>query len=149
MGSVMKLCAWVFVATETLAITPVAFAASGPPPGTPSIGQYVETVPTAKGGTTAGVAAVQSKRLSPAVMKRLRELNPVLAKRLEAIATSSTYGSPQEQSSITASPTGANPVDAAVTAVSGSSDTRVFWLLGAVIFVTTAMVWATARRHRA
>jgi hypothetical protein len=137
MGTVTKLCLCVCVAMSTLAVAPASLADSTPPPGTPSIGQYVETVPA------------QSKRLPPAVMKRLGALPPALAKRLEAIATSSTYGAPQGTSPNVASPTAANPVSAAVNAVSGAGDVRVFWLLGAVILVTTAMVWATARRQRA
>jgi hypothetical protein len=149
MGTVTKLCLCVCVAMSTLAVAPASLADSTPPPGTPSIGQYVETVPTAKGGSTAGVGSAQSKRLPPAVIKRLGALPPALAKRLEAIATSSTYGAPQGTSPNVASPTAANPVSAAVNAVSGAGDVHVFWLLGAVIVVTTAMVWATARRQRA
>jgi hypothetical protein len=151
MGSVTKLSVCSFAATAALSIVPAAFAGtSSPPPGTPSIGQYVETVPTAKGGSTAGVGTAKSKQLPPSIERRLRALPPAVARRLEAIATSSAYGAPQQGTSPNAvAPTAANPLSAAVTAVSGSSDTRVFWLLGAVIFVTTAMVWATARRHRA
>jgi hypothetical protein len=149
MGSATKLCVCACAAIGTLAGAPPAFANSPPPPGTPSIGQYVETVPTAKGGSTAGVGTAQSKKLPPDVERRLRSLPPAVAKRLRAIATSSAYGAPQQSASSTGNaPNAADPLSAAVNAVSGSSDTHIFWLLGAVIFVTTAMVWATARRHR-
>jgi hypothetical protein len=72
-----------------------------------------------------------------------------LTKRLESIATSSAYGAPQQGLSRPAAPNAQNPVSAAVSAATDSSDSHVFWLLGAVIVVTTSMVWATARRHRA
>jgi hypothetical protein len=145
-----KLSACSLAAAAALLTAPGALADdTSPPPGTPSIGQYVETVPTARGGATAGVGGTQAGQLSPAVARRLDAMNDPIARRLKAIATSSAYGAPQEGSSSTGTASAAGPFSAAITAVSGSSDTRIFWLLGAVIAVTTAMLWATARRHRA
>jgi hypothetical protein len=152
-----------------------------PPPGTPSIGQYVETVPTSNGGAAAGAGRKHAK-LPPKVAKAVRAHPDAVTKRLESVATSSAYGAPQrdltpqgeakaagsnsgnsgpagQQPKTPASqqpktpapkaPKAANPLSAAVSAVGDSGDSHVFWLLGAVIVVTTAMVWATARRHRA
>jgi hypothetical protein len=87
--------------------------------------------------------------LPPAVTKELDTRPDAVSKRLKAIATSSAYGAPQQGLSRPAESNAQNPVSAAVSAATDSSDSHVFWLLGAVIVVTTAMVWATARRHRA
>jgi hypothetical protein len=93
------------------------------------------------------------------VINHLRQHRSAVAQQLEAIATSSAYGAPQNKLSVAprsqgktppANPpsTFSNPLSAAVSAVSDSSDSHVFWLLAAMIVVTTTMVWATARRHR-
>jgi hypothetical protein len=135
-----------------LACSVPAFAVDRPPPvppPTPSIAQYVETVPTSQGGATAGSGKRNPNSLPPAVTKKLNAHPDAVTKRLESIATSSAYGAPQQDLSRPAEPNAQNPVSAAVSAATDSSDSHVFWLLGAVIVVTTAMVWATARRHRA
>jgi hypothetical protein len=145
-----KLSACSLAAAAALVTAPAALAeGTSPPPGTPSIGQYVETVPTAKGGSTAGVGTTRSGQLPPAVARRLAAMNDPIARRLKAIATSSAYGSPGHAQASNVSANTSGPFSAAITAVSGSSDTRIFWLLAAVVAVTTAMLWATARRHRA
>jgi hypothetical protein len=148
--SVTKLGSCVLAVAAALSLTSAAFANSpSPPPGTPSIGQYVETVPTAKGGSTAGVGTAQTTHLPPAIEARLRSLTPAVAKRLETIATSSAYGAPQQGSPSSGAANPSSSFSAAVASISGSSDKRIFWLLGTVIVVTTAMIVATARRHRA
>jgi hypothetical protein len=131
-----------------------------PPPGTPSIDQYVETIPTSQGGAAVNVGKTRARRLPPAITAKLRTRTDPVAKHLEEIATSSTYGAPQktlsppvrkgqrERINVAAEPEGENPLSAAVSAVSDSGDSHMFWLLAGVIVVTTAMVWATARRHR-
>jgi hypothetical protein len=135
-----------------LAFSAPALAVDRPPPvppPTPSIAQYVETVPTSQGGATTGPGKRNANLLPAAVTKKLDARPDAVSKRLKAIATSSAYGAPQQGLSRPAEPNAQNPVSAAVSAATDSSDSHIFWLLGAVIVVTTAMVWATARRHRA
>ncbi len=146
-----------------------AFAEEPPPPvppGTPSIDQYVETVPTSQGGISAGVGKPRGKPLPHRIAAKIHARPDAVTRRLETVATSSAYGAPQRDlsrpaktsreqrakpsaSTTPAQPKAANPLSAAVSAVSDSGDSHVFWLLAAVIVVTTTMVWATARRHRA
>jgi hypothetical protein len=78
-----------------------------------------------------------------------KQLDPT-AKRLEAVATSSDYGAPQRNLPSTPgySKTPENALAAAVSAVSDSGDSRFFWLLAAVLVVTTTMVWSSANRQR-
>jgi hypothetical protein len=152
MGSARSHVALSAVGVVALACSVPAFAVDRPPPvppPTPSIAQYVETVPTSQGGATAGSSKRNANSLPPAVTKKLNAHPDAVTKRLESIATSSAYGAPQEGLSRPAESNAQNPVSAAVSAATDSSDSHVFWLLGAVIVVTTAMVWATARRHRA
>ena len=76
---------------------------------------------------------------------------------LKAVATSSSYGAPQhelsaptknERAAKAARPANdSNALHAAVGSVSGSGDNHIYWLLAAMIVVTTTMVWAAARRH--
>jgi hypothetical protein len=74
---------------------------------------------------------------------------------LKDVATSSTYGAPQHGLSrppkndgqATTPSDESSPFDAAIGAVSSSGDGRVYWLLAAMIVVTTTMVWASARRN--
>jgi hypothetical protein len=165
-----------------------AFADETPPPvppETPSIDQYVETVPTSHGGTSAGIGKPRAKPLPHRITAKIHARSDAVTKSLEVVATSSAYGAPQRDLSRpaktsrkqrdlsrpaktsrkqreerrerpsanparpSAEPKAANALSAAVSAVSDSGDSHVFWLLAAVIVVTTAMVWATARRHRA
>jgi hypothetical protein len=152
-----------------------AFADETPPPvppETPSIDQYVETVPTSHGGASAGIGKPRAKPLPHRITAKIHARSDAVTKSLEAVATSSAYGAPQRDLSRpaktsrkqreehrerpsanparpSAEPKAANALSAAVSAVSDSGDSHVFWLLAAVIVVTTAMVWATARRHRA
>jgi hypothetical protein len=161
-----------------------AFADETPPPvppETPSIDQYVETVPTSHGGTSAGIGKPRAKPLPHRITAKIHARSDAVTKSLEVVATSSAYGAPQRDLSRpaktsrkqrdlsrpaktsrkqrekpsanparpSAEPKAANALSAAVSAVSDSGDSHVFWLLAAVVVVTTVMVWATARRHRA
>jgi hypothetical protein len=168
MGSLRSQLALVGASALALVAAAPAFGEEPPPPtppGTPSISQYVETVPTSSGGASPGVGKSRSKPLPRTVAKRLRARPDAVTQRLRAIATSSVYGAPQRDltpptkrtssrggsepaPSKRAEPKAANALSAAVSAVSDSGDSHVFWLLAAVIVVTTTMVWATARRHR-
>jgi hypothetical protein len=144
------------VGVAALVFSASALAADPPPPvppGTPSISQYIETVPTSHGGTSPGGGAANPGSLSPVVVAKLSSRPDGVAKRLKALATSSKYGAPQRDLSTPArvgspDPNPANPLSAAVSAVSDGGDGHIFWLLAALIVVTTTMVWATARRLR-
>jgi hypothetical protein len=137
-----------------------AVAGDSPPPPPPSIDQYVESVPSATGGASRAVTKPQRKPLAPAVARHLRNSGSAVAKDLKVIATSSVYGAPQRKLTLPArnssgTPTGrgttlsGSPLTAAVSAVSDSGDSHVYWLLGALIVITTLVVWAAGRRHRA
>jgi hypothetical protein len=130
-----------------------------PPPGTPSISQYVETVPTSSGGAAPGVGRKRAKALPPRVATRLRQHPDALTHRLTTIATSSSYGAPQralhsktvgpgQRGKEPSEPSEPSSLSAAVNAVSDTGDSHVFWLLGAILVLTSAMVWTAARRHR-
>ena len=173
MGSLKSQLALLSASASAIALIAVAPAlADDPPPptppGTPSIDQYVETIPTSNGGVSPGVGKPRTKSLPHRVSAKLRARPDAVTQRLEAIATSSVYGAPQrdlspprasapptspkinarQRPTPSAEPKAANPLSAAVSAVSDSGDSHVFWLLAALIVVTTTMVWATARRHR-
>jgi hypothetical protein len=78
------------------AVTPLAFADdTEPPPGGPAISQYVETVPSATGGSAVGVGKSRSKPLPKKAQKKLDRRTTPLAPNLHSIATSSSYGAPQ------------------------------------------------------
>ena len=129
-----------------------------PPPDTPSIGQYVETVPTAQGGSAAGAGTTTNSRLLTRDGARaLSAQPPSVAKRLRAVATSAAYGAPQQALETTP---GAATVasehsnsgvrrafSAAISAAGDSGDDHVFWLLASLIVVTSAMVWTVRQRR--
>jgi hypothetical protein len=175
MGSLRSQFALLCVSAVALIAVAPALAEDPPPPtppATPSIDQYVETVPTSNGGVSPGVGKPRTKSLPHRVSARLHARPDAVTKRLEAIATSSVYGAPQRDLSPprggatrrtapanssagpkaanpkAANPKAANPLSAAVSAVSDSGNSHVIWLVAALIVVTTTMVWASARRHR-
>jgi hypothetical protein len=162
---VLSLCVCALVWTSP------AFAEDPPPPtppGTPSIDQYVETVPTSQGGASTSLGKPRKKRLPDKVATQMRTIPDRLTQRLETAATSSTYGAPKrdlprprrnaadlprprrsapaDRGASSREPEAANPVSAAVSAVSDSGDSHMFWLLAAVIIVTTTMVWTARQR---
>ncbi len=117
-----------------------AFAAQSPPPVTPSIDQYVETVPTSSGGTAPGVGKAHVTRLPRGLVVRLHRRHDTVAQRLEAIATSSLYGAPQrdliEPSVPNATVTDRSALAAAVTAVDDPGDSHIYWLIAGLTAVT-------------
>jgi hypothetical protein len=141
----------VIAATGALTFPAAAFAATPPPPppDTPSISQYVEQVPTSRGGSSPGVGNAQTSSLPPNVAKRLRSQHDSLSQQLEKAATSSEYGAPQQTlpkpAGGDAALNASNALSAAVSAVNDSGDSHVVWLLLALVLVTTAMVWSAVR----
>ena len=150
MGSPKSQISMVIAAVVALVFPAAAVAATPPPPppDTPSISQYVEQVPTSRGGWSLGVGKAHARALPPKVSNRLRAHRDPVSQQLEKVATSSGYGAPQKT---LPKPAGrdaepqANALSAAVSAVSDSSDSHVVSLLLALVFVTTAMVWSAAR----
>jgi hypothetical protein len=142
---------WVVPAVAlALALPNAAVAAEPPPPpDTPSISQYVEQVPTSRGGSSPTVGKAKVRALPTPVATTLRAHPDHVTKRLEKVATSSTYGAPQrvlptpEKESV--EPNASNALSAAVSAVDDSGDGHLIWLLFTVVFVTIAIVWAAAR----
>jgi hypothetical protein len=147
----------------------IAMLAAGPvlaedpppptPPSTPSVSQYVESVPRGTGSATPRKIRRQTTTLTPAVAARLRNSEGAYAKRLRSIATSPAYGAPTTEftrpsahdSSATArsGTENGNALSAAVSAVGDSGDSHIFWLLGLIVAVTATMVLAAAGRDRA
>jgi hypothetical protein len=67
-----------------------------PPPGGPAISQYVETVPSGAGGQAVGVGKSRTKPLPKPAAKKLDQHKTPLAPKLRSVATSSSYGAPQQ-----------------------------------------------------
>src|SRR5438552_4494546 len=68
-GHIVVVCISVFaLVAPALALSD---GGSPPPPGTPSIDQYVETVPSSSGGWSIATGSPRSKPLRPGVAKRL------------------------------------------------------------------------------
>jgi hypothetical protein len=151
MGSYMSRIAVVLAAALALALPKAAVAAEPPPPppDTPSISQYVEQVPTSRGSSSPNVGKATAQALPTQVEANLRAHPDQVTKRLQKVATSSTYGAPQrvlpKPARGRAEPESSNALSAAVSAVNDSGDGHLIWLLLAVVSVTIAMVWAAAR----
>ncbi len=153
MGSPKSQISVVPAAVLALLLPAAAVAATPPPPppDTPSISQYVEQVPTSRGGSSPGVGKAQARALPADVTARLHSHSDAVSKQLEKVATSSTYGAPQrvlpKPARGSVEPRSSNALSAAVSAVSDSGDSHVVWLLLAVLLVTIAIVLASARRR--
>ena len=79
------------------AMSPLAWSQeSPPPPEGPAIDQYVETVPSGTGGQAVGVGKSRTKPLPRHAAKKLKQQRTPLAPKLRSIATSSSYGAPQQ-----------------------------------------------------
>jgi hypothetical protein len=95
------------------------------------------------------VGKATAQALPSQVAANLRSHPDQVTKRLEKIATSSSYGAPQRLLPKPANgrieSESSNALSAAVSAVNDSGDGHLIWLLLAVVLVTIAMVWAAAR----
>jgi hypothetical protein len=77
--------------------TPLAWSEDPPPPPEePAISQYVETLPSGAGGQAVGVGKSRTKPLPKHAAKKLAQKTTPLAPKLRSIATSSSYGAPQQ-----------------------------------------------------
>jgi hypothetical protein len=96
----MKVRWWVAAAIALLGAgvaTPLAWSEDPPaPPEGPAISQYVETLPSGSGGQAVGVGKAHTKPLTKHATKKLAEKTTPLAPKLKSIATSSSYGAPQQ-----------------------------------------------------
>ena len=151
MGSPKSQMSMVIAAVVALVFPAAAVTATPPPPppDTPSISQYVEQVPTSRGGSSPAVGKANVRALPTQVAANLRAHPDHVTKRLEKVATSSAYGAPQrvlpKPVKESVEPNASNPLSAVVSAVNDSGDGHLIWLLLTVVFVTIAMVWAAAR----
>lgn len=96
-----SVCTSVAVAIALLgagAATPLAWSQDPPPPPPegPAISQYVETIPSGAGGQAVGVGKSRTKPLPKRAAKKLAQKKTPLAPKLQSIATSSSYGAPQQ-----------------------------------------------------
>ena len=137
-----------------LALPGAAFAGNG------LIDQYIEDVPTAGGahhpgaggtsgsGTSSPTAPTVS--LSGSVQTKLDKNGGDDAPLLNKIATSPSYGAPQETSGTVPTPTGSpDPLSAAVGAITDGSDGRMVGLFVALLAVTAVSLgFAAASRRR-
>jgi hypothetical protein len=123
------------------------------PPGTPSISQYVETVPTSAGSTATGAGTERRRALEPGVAARLHATHDAVSQTLEAAATSSAYGTPQRHLPRTAH-IGRDPsrtvgaLQAVTRSLSGSTDRHGLLLLAALLAMATLVISVAARRRR-
>ncbi len=135
-------------------------------PGDSAVNQYVEMVPAAGGPKSPGVEKKERRSLRPAANAALEQASPPVARSLEEIATSSTYGAPvvrakpkpaKPQPGVTVRdpdivPSGA-PTDIAlattVSAIASATDERLFGLLLAVLTTTLGAVALAIGRARA
>jgi hypothetical protein len=119
-----------------------------PPPGTPSIDQYVETIPRSSGGAPVGVGMPRVTPLPRVVASRLHRRRDAVAERLEEVATSSAWGAPTRAAAPAgvskATPNSAGPPAAAFTRT--GDDSRVYWLIAGLIGVTAFLGVAARRR---
>jgi len=77
--------------------TPLALSQDPPPPPEgPAISQYVETIPSGAGGQAVGVGKSRTKPLPKHAAKKLAKKTTPLAPKLRSVATSSSYGAPQQ-----------------------------------------------------
>jgi hypothetical protein len=123
------------------------------PPGTPSISQYVETVPTSAGSTATGAGTERRRALEPGVAARLHATHDAVSQTLEAAATSSAYGTPQRHLPRTAH-IGRDPsrtvgaLQAVTRSLSGQTDRHGLLLLAALLATATLVISVAARRRR-
>lgn len=159
-----------FLAGVSLAFAGSVHAQSNPPsPGGSAVNQYVELVPAAVGPKAPGVEKKKKRTsLPPAGKDALKQAPPAIAKPLEEIATSSTYGAPV----IRAEPKPTNPkpepqapvrdpdivppgasvevtLGTTVGAIASATDERLLSLLVAILVTTSAAVTLAIRRARA
>jgi hypothetical protein len=138
----------------SLAVALALFTAPPPPvpPGTPSINQYVETIPTSAGATVAGTGAGKVVPLRPGVAVLLRSSHDAVSQTLRAAATSSAYGAPQSKLPVTGAAHGSPPIGSLKAVTQTLSDPGgghdALWL-AALIAATTASVLLAARAQRA
>jgi hypothetical protein len=112
-GSIRRTIVLIAALLAAGAVTSLAWAQETPPPPEgPAIDQYVETLPSGGGGQAVGVGKARTKPLSHHAAKKLTRTATPLAPKLKSIATSSSYGAPQ-QTLPRRSPAPARPATAA------------------------------------
>lgn len=158
------VCAFV-----TLAFSVPAHAQSNPPnPGGSAVNQYVELVPTGVGSKAPGIERKKQRTpLPPAAKDTLKKADPVVAKPLEKIATSSDYGAPAIRAEPKAEPKTSKPrprppvrnpdivppdaptevpLGTTVRAIASATDERLLGLLVVMLMTTLGAVGLALRR---
>jgi hypothetical protein len=152
-----------FFAGASLVFTASVHGQTNPPnPGGSAVSQYAELVPAAVGSKAPGAEAKTEKTqdsLPPAAKNALKQAPPAIAKPLEKIATSSTYGAPERRAEPNATkpetrapvrdpdavPPGAGVEEVAlgttVSAIASATDER---LLGLLLTMLVTMLGAVA-----
>ena len=158
-----------FAGASLALAVPVDAQTNPPSPGGSAVSQYVELVPAAVGSKAPGTEAKTEKRrdsLPPEGKKALKQAPPAIAKPLEKIVTSSTYGAPELRANTNATEPGTQaPVrdpDAGspeatveevtlgttVTAIASATDERLLGLLLTMLVTTLAAIGLALRRTR-
>ncbi len=136
-------------------------------PGGSAVNQYVELVPAAGGPKSPGIERKARTSLPPAGREALKQAPPSVAKPLEDIATSSTYGAPAIQAEPEPKPTKPKPrapvrdpdvvppraptevtLGSTVSAIASATDERLLGLLFTVLMTTLGAVALAVRRAR-
>jgi hypothetical protein len=158
------------VAGASLVFTASVHGQTNPPhPGGSAVSQYVELVPAAVGSKAPGAEAKNEKTqdsLPPAGKNALKRAPAAIAKALEKIATSSTYGAPERRAEPNATkPETQTPVrdpDAVprgvtveevtlgttVSAIASATDERLLGLLLTMLATTLGAIGLALRRMR-
>jgi hypothetical protein len=158
-----------FAGASLVSAVPVHAQTNPPSPGGSAVSQYVELVPAAVGSKAPGAEAKTEKRqdsLPPAGENALKQAPPAIAKPLEKIATSSTYGAPELRAEQNATqpetqapardpdavPPGATveevTLGTTVSAIASATDERLLGLLLTMLVTTLGAIGLALRRTR-
>lgn len=141
----------VLTALVSLAVGAAASPASGggPPPNQAVINEYIEIIPTSGGGRAGAIGSSESRSLPPALEKKLRSAGHDKTAALEELATSATFGTPQETLSAHGrGVTGKEKPSALGAAANGVSDignAHIVALVLTLIIIVVAVLFAADR----
>jgi hypothetical protein len=163
-----RLAAGTAVVACSLVVATGALSEQGTGPGSSSVSQYVETVPTGEGSTAVGVQKPKDPS-SSSVSQYVETIptgegsspvgagNAVEGSALDRVARSSAYGAPaagaagtqpgQTEVDVTSSPSATRVIGTALEAIGDGSRTRLVALV-AVLLATTAGLLAAAASRR-
>jgi hypothetical protein len=123
-AAVSRISVTVLALVVLMILPPAATAATGADPSNPSLGQYVESVPSSHGGGPP-TGPPSRGHLSDSVRRQIARRGGADAKQLEAVTTSSSFGAPTStatRSSSSAGGTGGSGGSTAGNANGGSGN---------------------------